>query len=318
MKKLKHFLKENMLPFLMMAFYNSVCKLWINVFAKRDDRDMKYYLSICLMFKNEAPFLKEWLDYHLTIGVDHFYLYNNNSDDNYREVLKNYIENGVVSLIDFPKPNAQFEAYMQCYNDFRKDNNWIMFLDADEFLCPKYEINIKTWLKKYNKFHAVNIHWLMFGTGGILEHDYSRNVIEQYFASWDRLSPHGKTIINTRYEIANSNRWYLHHHTYMYRKIFGIRMVVPAVNQFGYICTIDKTWGGGNNKYNNSNIQINHYFTKSWSIWSEKMKKTDVLFTNNPKSDINYFYKYEDLCRSRDYTIQRFLIRMKIFQNIIK
>lgn len=38
------------------------------------------------MFYNEAKFLKEWLDYHLVIGVGHFYLYNNNSTDDYMPV----------------------------------------------------------------------------------------------------------------------------------------------------------------------------------------------------------------------------------------
>lgn len=47
------------------------------------------------------------------------------------------------------------------------------------------------------------------------------------------------------------------------------------------------------------------------------MKKTDVLFANNPKADINYFYKFEEKCTSKDYTIQRFLIRMKMFQGLI-
>ena len=64
----------------------------------------------------------------------------------------------------------------------------------------------------------------------------------------------------------------------MYRRILGIKMIIPAVNQFGYICTIDKIWGGGKNKRAHSTIQINHYFTKAWDIWSNKMKKTDVYF----------------------------------------
>ena len=76
---------------ILMLFYNSICKSYINIFGKHDKRKMKYQVSLCLIFKNEAPFLKEWLDYHLTIGVSHFYLYNNNSDDNYLDVIKPYI-----------------------------------------------------------------------------------------------------------------------------------------------------------------------------------------------------------------------------------
>ena len=35
----------------------------------------KHQLSICAIFKNEAKFLKEWIEYHRLVGVDHFYLY---------------------------------------------------------------------------------------------------------------------------------------------------------------------------------------------------------------------------------------------------
>ena len=158
----------------------------------------------------------------------------------------------------------------------------------------------------------------MFCTGGVLEHDYSKNVIEQYTKCWEDFWNHGKCLINTRYDIANFDTWHVHHHTYMYYNFFGIKVVLPAINQFGYICTVDKTWGGGKNKLRNSTIQINHYFTKSWSIWSEKMKKTDVLFAKNPKSDINYFYRYEMKNISADYKINRFLIKMKLLQGLIK
>lgn len=69
-----------------MLFYNSICKGYIELFGKRDKRKLKYRISLCLIFNNEAPFLKEWLDYHIVVGIDHFYLYNNNSTDNYIDV----------------------------------------------------------------------------------------------------------------------------------------------------------------------------------------------------------------------------------------
>ena len=317
LKKIKWKIDSDVFPFFRMLFYNSVCKTWIRLFGKHDNRHLKYQISLCLIFKNEAPFLKEWLDYHLTVGVDHFYLYNNNSDDDFMRVLKPYIDGNIVTLIEWPYNHSQFKAYKHCYESYRNETNWISFLDADEFVVPKYVDTIGEWLQKFNKYHAVNIHWLMFCTGGVLEHDYNKNVIEQYHACWNDFWNHGKCFINTRFDIANFETWWVHHHTYMYRKIFGINLIVPAINQFGYICTIDETWGGGKNKRQNSTIQINHYFTKAWSIWSEKMRKTDVLTKNNPKADINYFYKYENKCICRDYTIQRYLIKMKIRQGVI-
>ena len=36
------------------------------------------YETVSIM-KNEAPYIKEWINYYLSIGVDHFYIYNNDS-----------------------------------------------------------------------------------------------------------------------------------------------------------------------------------------------------------------------------------------------
>lgn len=301
-----------------MLYYNSFCKLWIIIFGTQDRRQLKYKVSLCLIFKNEAPFLKEWLDYHQTVGVDHFYLYNNNSEDNFTEILRPYVADGIVTLINWPYDHSQFKAYKHCYDNFRCETNWISFLDADEFFVPKYADTIAEWLRPFGKYPAVNIHWRMFGTGGQLMHDYSKNVIEQYFTCFDELYSHGKCLINTRFEIASFDLWHVHHHTYMRYPICGIYVTLPAINQFGYICTVDKTWGGGKHKQENATMLINHYFTKAWDIYSAKMHRTDVLFKNNPKADYKYFYKYEMRCRKEDFTIRRFLIRMKIHQGLIK
>ena len=296
--------------FIKMLLYNSVCKLWIELFGTKDRRKLKYYISLCLIFKDEAPFLKEWIKYHLTIGVDHFYLYNNNSNDNYLEILQPFIDNGVVTLIDFPQSHAQFTAYQDCYDKYRNSTNWISFLDIDEFIVPKYKDNIKSWLEDYLKYPAIIIHWLIFGTSGKMNHDYSKGVIEQYYLCQQDLYKCGKCIINTRYNIVNWNTWYAHHHTYMYTKIFGVKMTIPAVNQFKRISTINK-FGLLSKKRlrEKATIQINHYQTKSWDLWQKKMARGCAYNVEHPRNDI---YKQKEMdCFSVDYTIMRYLMKTR-------
>ena len=50
---------------------------------------MKYDISIGSIFKNEAHILEEWIDFYIVMGINHFYLVNNNSCDNFAEKLKN-------------------------------------------------------------------------------------------------------------------------------------------------------------------------------------------------------------------------------------
>lgn len=61
-------------------------------------------LSIAMLFKYEVDFLKEWIDFHITNGVGHFYLYENNSipDARAKLVLEPYIKCGYVTYNLWP------------------------------------------------------------------------------------------------------------------------------------------------------------------------------------------------------------------------
>lgn len=303
--------------FLKSIFYTYIIKNSIRIFGKKDDRQLKYRISLCLIFKNEAPFLKEWIDYHRTIGIDHFYLYNNNSTDNYVDVLDGYVKEGIVTLIDFPYNHAQMKAYEHCFENFKGETNWIGFLDADEFVCPRYDDDINVWLSKYNKYHSVLIYFHVFGTGGQLQHDYEKNVIEQYYNCWPTIQNWGKSFVNTRFEISNCNSSQLHHSTATYYGIGKMRFSIPPINQFGDICPCTYVLGGVKGKLEKADICLNHYFTKSWNIYKKKVKQTDVFYEKNPREDYKYFFFHEEKSTVRDYTITRFLIRMKLLQNQI-
>ena len=54
--------------------------------------------SICAIFRDQAPYLAEWVEYHLLAGVEHFYLYNHKSVDNATAELEPFVRAGVVDL----------------------------------------------------------------------------------------------------------------------------------------------------------------------------------------------------------------------------
>ena len=72
---------------------------------------MKAYLSVCTLYKDEARYLPEWLEFHRLVGVERFFLYNNNSTDNHMEVLAPYIEEGTVVQRDWPLFPGQYDAF---------------------------------------------------------------------------------------------------------------------------------------------------------------------------------------------------------------
>ena len=109
---------KNIFYFIVSMFYR--LSFLLNRPTKK--RYTKYQVSICAIFKDEAPYIKEWIEFHKIVGVEHFYMYNNFSSDNYMDVLSPYIERGDVTLIDWPVPQGQMKAYKDCIEKCMKNN----------------------------------------------------------------------------------------------------------------------------------------------------------------------------------------------------
>ncbi|NGX39786.1 MAG: hypothetical protein KR126chlam1_01119 [Chlamydiae bacterium] len=136
----------------------------------------KYYLSICAIFRNEDRFLKEWIEYHRMMGAEHFYLFNHLSEDNYLEVLKPYVQEGIVDLIEWPfepkseldwQKNIQGAAYNKILNENGNDNVWIAFIDTDEFITLSFEKSLPLFLSEFEEFGGIVMNWQLFGTSNV-------------------------------------------------------------------------------------------------------------------------------------------------------
>lgn len=138
-------------------------------------------ISIVSIFWNESKYLKEWIEFHLLIGVDKFYLVNNNSTDNYLDVLSGYINSGVVVLSNITTnihnndPSRSNEVSL--VNDWVKELNrialtcnedWVIHVSTDEFIYPVNENNLKDVLKTTpNNVGEISVNWSMFGNNNI-------------------------------------------------------------------------------------------------------------------------------------------------------
>ncbi|MDD3139582.1 MAG: glycosyltransferase family 92 protein [Lachnospiraceae bacterium] len=267
----------------------------------------KYNTVICAIFKNEASYFKEWIEFHRIIGIEHFYLYNNCSTDNYMEILKEYIDKGIVDLIEWPMQQAQLEAYTDCVNKYKNDSKWIGFIDIDEFVVPIEDDNIYDFLKKYeNKFPAIVIYWKLFGSSGKISRDLSSLVTEQFTQCWKKYDEVGKCFYNTAYDFApNEKKCHVFHH-FLWAKYKGI--LLPPANCMGKICVKQYINRCNTNEFP---IQINHYFTKSYDEYTTKKSKGDVFYKNNPHESDDYFYKHDKLSISVDYNIFKYIIKLK-------
>ena len=125
-------------------------------------------IAVCALFKDEAPYLLEWLAFHRMIGVDLFVLYDNGSSDGGADLVRGSSFGRNVSIIDWPDRPGQLSAY----NHFRVQHGsrfgWAAFIDIDEFIMPATGTSIRDILmrRSYQPFAQVLLQWLVFGPCG--------------------------------------------------------------------------------------------------------------------------------------------------------
>ncbi len=167
------------------------------------DKDLFFYdLAVVAIMKNEAPYVKEWLDYHILAGVDHFYIYDNESPDNLKEILQPYIDAGIVTYKFYPGIGRQIEAYTDAFKSYRFFCRYMAFIDADEFIFPQNNKSIVEVVDEIFKdkpdMCALNISWVMYGSNNLETADYSKGVLERFTRRAVQLSKSVKTIANPR------------------------------------------------------------------------------------------------------------------------
>lgn len=220
---------------------------------------MLFYLSAAAVMKNEGPYLREWLEYHRMVGVEHFYLYDNNSSDETLDIVAPYVAAGIVTLHHWPEHPLQLKAYMHCLKEYRQISFWIAFIDLDEFIVPVAAPTISDILRDFESYGALAVNWLIYGNSGH-ETRPSGLQIENYVyrseASW-KSNRHVKSIVNPRRTKAPRDP-----HCFRYLDGFG------AVDENHQPVEGPLTATNSTNK-----IRINHYFTRSTEESRKKMER---------------------------------------------
>jgi hypothetical protein len=152
----------------------------------RSNTQYVYEVAIGAIFQNEAPYLKEWIEFHKLVGVQHFYLFNNLSSDDFATVLAPYVATGEVDLVEWPYKKTSSEHWyeIQCAAYDRAvemacgNAKWLAIIDSDEFLFPTESDDLRVFLKEYEAFGGVGVNWQMFGTSGVAKIPADKLMIE--------------------------------------------------------------------------------------------------------------------------------------------
>lgn len=227
-------------------------------------------VALVCIAKNEELYIQEWIDYHLKLGFDDIFIYQNNWrwESEQKNVIKYELDGEVQQRI--------------AYNDFIQNNlkiyDWVAFFDVDEFLVLKKHDNVKNFIQQYSEHPSIAINWVLFGNNNIEDTTENFSLIKRFTKRQKNVNFHIKCIVklteNTIMDIHHTNN--------------------------NWVDTNNKIGKGPFNYYGDDNIaQLNHYFCKTKIEFQMKCDRGRADTSNNLRTmkdfDEHNFNEIEDL-----------------------
>lgn len=228
-------------------------------------------LALVLIIKDEAEYVKEWLEFHLMLGVDHFYIYDNESTDCLKDVLQTYIEKGIVTYHYWPGRFQQTNVYDHALHRYKYDTVYMGFIDTDEFLIPVIDEDIPTAIDRiFNSFEekdirnkdagGIGINWRIYGTSfhkekpkGMVIENYKYRAKDDYLHNC-HIKVICKPILVKRFQ------WHPHNVEY-------IDDSIVTISEKGSEITGPYFYDSGDEI-----LRLNHYYTRSEKEFYYKTK----------------------------------------------
>lgn len=247
-----------------------------------DKSEKPYKLTIVAIAKNEANYISEWCAYHKLMGVERIYLYENDSTDNMRDVLKPYEKDGFVECIEIHGKQKQIEAYNDAITKFGGESKYMAFIDCDEFMLPMDERRtlldeVESIFSQDENCGGIGLNWCLYGSSGhvekpnglVIENYLKRAPIEFEESSWI------KSIVKP--EMVET--FVTPHHCIYKSGHYCINYNGDFIPSFWNIITCYQ------------GVRINHYFCKSRDEYVSRRSygRADIKQIR-PMSD---FYKYD-------------------------
>jgi hypothetical protein len=252
------------------------------------------YLAACTIYRDAAAFLAEWIELHLLVGFERFFLYDNQSSDDHLEVLAPYVEDGTVTVHEWAMPflgrngrvGAIVQAFEHCIEEHRDDSRWIAFLDIDEFMFSPTGRPLPELLREYERFPGVGVGRAEFGPSGH-ETRPPGLVIENYTRR-AAIRPDARGLSKSVANPARAVRCLGAHH-FVYADGLAVDENKRPITEAG---------GRGPIPTSIERLRINHYWSKSREDLrgkAEQWREAGSRRTSNVVSDRHYSVEDEAL-----------------------
>ena len=263
---------------------------------------------ICTVIKNEHQYLDEWIQYHIHLGIDYIFIFEDLDSDSHSNIINKYHNNVsllsvnsilndeerdlVIELKLTKKSNPQFIYLQNALKFIQKTNiyDWCFCIDCDEFITlENANDKLLNILSNYNSYDAIILQWKCYGASGYVNKpDYTnKGVIETYTEEMKGHIPIKKPYLTKPcYNLRTYKDYFFGH-----------------IHQASDLCNWCKTdFCKDRETIVYKNIYLRHYITKSWEeyIWK---KKTRGYFTGKTRTIAFFFDINSDMIDKREQLI---------------
>jgi hypothetical protein len=258
-----------------------------------------YFLAVAAIFKNESAAIKEWINHYKNEGVEHFYLIDNGSTDDYKKEVEDPLSQGIITLFSDDKKHAQVELYNLHFKRAFDESKWLIICDLDEFIYARRGFStISEYLKTLSpSIGQIHIPWKMFGSSGFIKQPDSilNSFTRRYLYTKENKAKNEELIKKFRFSktiVRCDAVVSLHVHSSVIKEKYReIRANNKRINFFRLRNPVLFE-----SALSNMYLHLNHYPIQSLE-WFENVKITrvDVNYQTLDKlRDLAYFKKYDE------------------------
>ena len=270
-------------------------------------------ICICTLGKEENRYIREFVKYYENYDIDKIFLYDNNNinGERFEEIIKDYIDKGLVKIIDWRGKNkSMIRVWNDCYLKNYKKFDWMIFYDIDEYIYLKNYTSIKTFLNepKFKNCQKIYLNWVIHTDNDLIYYD-NRSLHERFpeverNAKYNKMDCYSSVKSILRGHIPNVK----------IRRMHIFSRDIKGCNGFGDIAELNRLDHIRNPDF--KYYYIDHYYSKSLEEFIEKINKGDVFFDNKTSFKMHRIKRYFNINKITMEKIQ--FIEKKTGLNLLK
>ena len=253
--------------------------------------------AIVCIAKLEYYYIEEFVKYHLLLGFNKIYIYDNEDKPIYNKILKDYLK--YIKIIHMPgndyENGVQYHALEHFINNFmyKDELTHVAHIDCDEFIVLKKHNQIKDFIEEYiiEDCAGIAMNWRFFGSNGLEDYD-KRPLLERF----TKCSEKGDITIKSLFDVSKFD-YFLNCHS-----------IVPK-NEYKMKNTLgDTVIGSLNTNIDLSIIQLNHYKCKTLQEFKFIRQRGNAEFNrlNQPSENIIANFNKYNINEVEDLTAYNF------------